>query len=81
MTDTGGIKIANHDFLGGPVVKNLSSNTGDVDSIPDWGMKIPHATGQLNPYATTAEPTRIAREVVRCNWRSLHTAAKTQHSQ
>ena len=81
MTDTGGIKIANHDFLGGPVVKNLSSNAGAMDSIPGWGMKIPHATGQLNLCATTAEPTHIAREAVRCNWRSLHTAAKTQDSQ
>ena len=81
MTVTGGIKIADHYFLGGPVVKDLSSNTGDMDLIPGWGLKIPHATGQLNLCATTAEHTCLAREPVRCNWRCLHTAAKTQHSQ
>ena len=41
------------DFPGGPVVKNLPSNTGDVGSIPGWGTKIPHATGQLSLHATT----------------------------
>ena len=32
---------------GGPVVKNPSSNAGDIGSILGWGTKIPHATGQL----------------------------------
>ena len=51
------------DFPGGPVVKNLPSNTGDVGSISGWGTKIPHAAGQLSPCATTTEPTRSgARE-------------------
>ena len=27
----------------GPVVKNLHSNAGDMDLIPVWGTKIPHA--------------------------------------
>ena len=27
------------DFLGGPVVKNLPCNSGDVSSIPGWGTK------------------------------------------
>ena len=44
------------DFPGGAVVKNLPSNAGDMGSIPGWGTKIPHATGQLNPRATTTEP-------------------------
>ena len=35
------------DMPGGPVVKNLLSNTGDVGWIPGQGTKIPHATGQL----------------------------------
>ena len=43
------------DFPGGPVVKNLSSNAGDVGLIPGWGTKIPHAVGQLSPRATTIE--------------------------
>ena len=33
------------DFPGGPVVKTLPSNTGDMGSIPGWGTKIPHAVG------------------------------------
>ena len=32
------------DFPGGPVVKNLPSNGGDVGLIPDQGTKIPRAT-------------------------------------
>ena len=39
------------DFLGGPVVKNLPFSTGDVGSIPGWGTKILHVTGQLSPCA------------------------------
>ena len=37
------------DFAGGPMVKNLPSNAGDVGSIPGLGTKIPHAAGQLSP--------------------------------
>ncbi|TEA35916.1 hypothetical protein DBR06_SOUSAS810017, partial [Sousa chinensis] len=44
------------DFPGGPVLKNPSSNAGDTGSIPGWGTKIPHATGQLSLCATTTEP-------------------------
>ena len=44
----------NRDFPGGPVVKNQPSDTGNVGSIPGWGIKIPHAVGQpLSPHATT----------------------------
>ena len=35
--------------------KSLSSNSGDVGSIPGWGPKIPHAMGQLSPSPTTRE--------------------------
>ena len=37
------------DFLGGPGVKNPSSNAEDIGSIPGQGTKIPYATVQLNP--------------------------------
>ena len=30
-------KIAQKDFLGGPVVKNLPQNTGDTGSVPGLG--------------------------------------------
>ena len=47
------------DFPGGPAVKNPPSNAGDAGSIPGRGTKIPHATGQLSPRATTTELTRL----------------------
>ena len=47
------------DFPGGPVVKNPPSNAGDVGSIPGRGTKIPRATGQVSPRATTIEFTRL----------------------
>ena len=47
------------DFPGGPVVKNLPSNAGDVGSISCWGTKIPHATGQLRPQSTTTNPLQL----------------------
>ena len=33
------------DFPGGLVVKNPPSSVGDMGSIPDQGIKIPHAMG------------------------------------
>ena len=35
------------DFPGGPMVKNLPCNAGEVDSTPGQGNKIPHSVGQL----------------------------------
>ena len=37
--------------LVGPVVKNLPSNTEDMDSVPGQGTKTAHAVGQLSPRA------------------------------
>ena len=37
------------------MVKNLPSNAGDEDSIPDGLTKIPHASGQLSLQARTTE--------------------------
>ena len=42
-----------------PVVTNLPSSVRDAGSIPGWGTKIPHATGQLSPCAATTEPRRL----------------------
>ena len=39
------------------MVKIPPFNTGDAGSIPGQGTKIPHATGQLSPSATTTELT------------------------
>ena len=40
-------------FPGGPVVNNLPSEAGDLGSIPGWGTKIPHATGQVGLHAAS----------------------------
>ena len=73
-----------HSFLklrdspGGPVVKNLPSNAGDVGSIPGWGTKIPHAAGQLSPRATTTELVRLnERAHVRQTTEPIGSAART----
>ena len=34
----------NRDLPGGPVVKTSPSKAGDAGSVPDWGVKIPHAS-------------------------------------
>ena len=39
----GDSKMLKRDLPGGPVVKNLPANAGDVDLIPDWRTKIPNA--------------------------------------
>jgi len=49
-------KLIYRDFPGGPVVKNLPSNAGDMDLISVQGTKIPHAMEQLSLRAATAEP-------------------------
>ena len=45
------------DFLGGSVVKNLPSNTGDTGSISGQGTKVPSTVEQLSPCTTSTEPT------------------------
>ena len=44
------------DFLGGPVVKNLPCNGGDVGSILSRGTKTPHAAEQLSPVPQALSP-------------------------
>ena len=43
------------DFPGGSMVKNPPSSAGHTGSIPGWGTKIPHATGQLSLHDTAIE--------------------------
>ena len=59
------------DFPGGPVVKNPPSNAGDTGSIPGWGTKIPHATGQLNLCALEPCTPQLL---------SLHALGPTHHN-
>ena len=48
-------KKVKEDFPGGPVIKHLPCNAGDVGLIPGWGTRIPHAVEQLSPCAPTTE--------------------------
>ena len=41
------------DFPGGPVVKYLPSNAGDMSSSPGWGTRSHMPWGQLGLHATT----------------------------
>ena len=51
------IKIKSfRNFPGGPVVKNLPSNVGDMGLILSPGTKIPYAAGKLSLCTTTTEP-------------------------
>ena len=54
---------SNWDFPGGPVIKNLPCNAGDMGSIPGGELRShmswnnwEHAPQLLNPHATTREP-------------------------
>ena len=51
------LKRLQRDFRGGPVVKNLPWNAGDVRSTSGQGTKIPNATSQPSQMTTVAEPT------------------------
>ena len=69
------------DFPGGPVVKNPPSNAGDMGSIPGQGTKIPHATGQLSPHATTTDLARLnKRACVQQKLQSPRAPEPTRHN-
>ena len=63
-------KKLSRDIPGGPVVKNPPYNAGDMGSIPGQGTKIPHATGQLSPCATTTELARLNQSPHATNYRA-----------
>ena len=50
------LKVHLWDFSCGPVVKNPPSNAEDLDSIPDRGIEIPRASGQLISHVAITEP-------------------------
>ena len=56
------------------MVKNPPSNAGDAGSIPGWGTRIPHATGQLRLRATTREPAPACSGACVPQLESPHTA-------
>ena len=59
------------DVPGGPVVKNPPSNARAADSIPGYGIKSLHASGQLSSQTTTGE------KPVQCNKKISNAATKT----
>ena len=60
------------EFLSGPVVENLPSNTGDMGSISGQGTKIPQAEEQLSPGATELRsPCTAKREACTLPLRSI----------
>ena len=63
------------DFPGGPVVKNLLSNAGNMGSVPGWGTRIPHATEQRSQHTTATELLRSGAPVPQLE-RTRNTARK-----
>ena len=51
------------DVPSGPVVKNPPCSAEEAGSVPDWETKIPHATQQVSPRATTVETMHHNRRV------------------
>ena len=49
-------KLSDWEFPGGPMVKNLPSNAGDMGSIPGWEITRSRDAGQLRWCATNSEP-------------------------
>ena len=52
------------DFPGGPVVKSLPSNAGDMGFIPSQGTKILHVEGNLSPCAATGDSPDAAMNLL-----------------
>ena len=62
-------KHKTREIPGGPVVKNLTYNAGDVGLITGQETKIPHVVGQLSPRATTTELTCLNQSPCAANYR------------
>ena len=66
--------MGSQDFLGGPGVKNLPCNAGDMGLIHGRGTMIPHAMEQLSlhssiesPCAETEDPPGSSKDPKRHN--------------
>ena len=67
-------------FPGGPVVKNLPCNAGDVGLISGRGTEVPHATEQLGLRAAAPVSHRPHLESPCAQGRTPRAATETQHS-
>ena len=54
-------------FPGGPGVKNLPSNAGDVGLILRWGIKILYVSEQKPLYCNQRNPTHCNKDTAWCN--------------
>ena len=63
------------------MVKSQSCNAEDAGSIPGQGTKIPRATGQLSPCATTREKPEHGERSLSTATKSPRASTKTQGSQ
>ena len=81
------LKHPTRDFPGGPVVKNLPCNAGDVGLNPSWGTRIPHVMEQLSPSSATTEPApseacvpqrKILHDTTKTHWCSKTTTTTTK---
>ena len=67
-------KNIREDFPGGPVVKKLPFNAGDMGLISGRGTKVPHAAEQLSLHKATTELPYSGACLPQLE--SLHTATK-----
>ena len=49
--------------------ESISCSSEDMGSIPVWGTKIPHATGQASPCNTTRESAPQKQKIAHIQWR------------
>ena len=68
------------DFPGGPLAKNRPCKAGHVGTTPGQGTRVPHASGQLGPHTTPAEPGSCSRQSHTAT-ENLRAATQTRHSQ
>ena len=66
-------ELLERDFPGGPVVKNLPRNAGDLGLIPGQGTKSSHAVEQLSLHATATEkPSQCSKDPVQPKFKNLN---------
>ena len=69
------VKEINGDFIGGPVVKNMSSNAAVIGLLPGQGTKLSPALGQLKTLllqlermcSTKRRPTHCNKDLANLN--------------
>ena len=55
------------------MVGDLPFNVGNMGSIPDWGLRIPHPTGQLSMYSAMRMKTAKKKKI---HWKNSKNGQK-----